>query len=134
MTASPPTRPCPPPSLRSPPSPCCCRTLSALSIAQGAVMDQHVAMMPSRSDAANAAPTRTHLVGGWAHGANATIAATAMPRSPRWPRADMQANASKSGMGMWPGAYSLLSLSDASLVYIVCDGGEMSDLWYKVSK
>jgi len=34
-------------------------------------------------------PTCAHLVGGWAHGASATIAAAAMPRSPRWWRVDM---------------------------------------------
>ena len=34
-----------------------------------------------------------------------------------------RANASKSGMGMWPGAYSLKWSSDASLVDIVCGGG-----------
>ena len=82
---SPPTRPHPPPPLQSPPSPRCCRALSALSIAQGAVMDWHVAMTPSRSDAVSIAPTRAHLVGGWAHGASAAVAAAVMPRSPcRW--------------------------------------------------
>ena len=75
----------PPPAI--PPSPCCCH-LSALSIAQGAVMDRHVAMTPSRSDAASATPNCAHLVGGWAHGASAAVAAATMPWSLRWRRAD----------------------------------------------
>ena len=85
---SPPTRPHPPPPLQSPPSPRCCRALSALSIAQGAVMDWHVAMMPYRSDAVRIAPTRAHLVRGRAYGTSATIAAAAMPWSPCRQRAD----------------------------------------------
>jgi hypothetical protein len=52
-------------------------------------MDRHVAMTPSQSDGASAAPTRAHLAGGWAHGASAAVAAAAMPRSPRWRHADM---------------------------------------------
>jgi hypothetical protein len=38
-----------------------------------------------------------------------------------------RANASKSGMGMWPGAYSLKWSSDASLGDIVCGGGGGGD-------
>jgi hypothetical protein len=72
----------------SPPSPRCCRALSALLITQGAIMDRHVAMTPSRSDAVSAAPTRPHLVGGWAHGASTAVAAAVMPRSSRRRRAD----------------------------------------------
>ena len=34
-----------------------------------------------------------------------------------------RANASKSGTGIWPGAYSSSALSDASLADIVCGGG-----------
>ena len=34
-----------------------------------------------------------------------------------------RANASKSGMGMWPRAYSLKSSLDALLADILCDGG-----------
>ncbi len=34
-----------------------------------------------------------------------------------------QANASKSGMGMWPGAYLLKSPSDTSLADIIYGGG-----------
>jgi len=89
MMASLPICSSPPPLLRSPPSPCCCRALSALLITQGTVMDRPVAMMPSRSDAASAAPTRTHLIGGWAHGASAAVAASAIPWSPRRRRTDM---------------------------------------------
>jgi hypothetical protein len=51
-------------------------------------MDRRVAMTPSRSEGASAAPTHAHLVGGWVHGASAAVAAAAMPRSPRWRRAD----------------------------------------------
>jgi hypothetical protein len=51
-------------------------------------MDRHVAMTPSRSDAASAALTHAPLVGGWAHGASAAVVAAVMPRSPRWWRAD----------------------------------------------
>ena len=51
-------------------------------------MDLHVAMTPSRSDGVSAAPTRAHLLRGWAHGASAAVAAAAMPWSPRWRRAD----------------------------------------------
>jgi hypothetical protein len=43
-----------------------------------------------------------------------------------------QTNASKSGMGMWPGAYWLKSLSDALLALVDTDiicGGAMVGGW-----
>ena len=40
------------------------------------------ASKPSQSDAASAAPARAHLVGGWAHGASAAVAAAVMHQSP----------------------------------------------------
>ena len=57
-------------------------SLSALSIARGAVMDWHAASTPSQSDAVSATPACTHLVGGWARGTSAAIAAAAMPQPP----------------------------------------------------
>ena len=83
------TRPRPPPPLQSSRPPVAVApSPPSRSIAQGAVMDRHVAMTPSRSDAASAAPARAHLVGGWAHGTSAAVAAAAMPGSPRWRRAN----------------------------------------------
>ena len=89
--ASPPTRPRPPPPCDPPPPPVAVAPSppSRSPRAPSCVMDRHVVMTLSQSDAASAAPARAHLVGGRAHGASAAVAAAAMPRSPRRRHADM---------------------------------------------
>ena len=83
------TRPRPPPPLQSSRPPVAVApSPPSRSIAQGAVMDRHVAMTPSRSEVVSAALTRVHLIRGRAYGASAAIAAAAMPWSPCRRRAD----------------------------------------------
>jgi hypothetical protein len=87
-------------------------------------MDRHVvAMTPSQSDAASAAPARAHIVRGWDHGASAAVAAAAMPRSPCRRRADTARRPVLYVPGQC-GAYWLKSSSsDDSLTDIIYGGG-----------